>query len=121
MTPTDVARGLIERIEAGDVEGAAAFYAEDVVTWRNIDGRELVKKQILRILAFLAGLEELVYEDVRIQEVRDGFVQQHVLCCRSPRGDQVRAAACLVARVRDGRLLRVDEYLDSAAMAPLMA
>ena len=120
MTPTDVARGLIERIEAGDIEGAAAFYAEDVVTWRNIDGRELVKKQILRILGFLASLEGLVYEDLRIQELPEGFVQQHVLCCRSPSGESVRASACLVARVRDGQLLRVDEYLDSAAMAPLL-
>jgi len=120
MTPTEVAQGLIERIEAGDVEGAAAFYAEGVVTWRNIDGRELVKAQVLRILGFLAGLEDLVYEDVRIQEIADGFVQQHVLSCRSPGGESVRAAACLVARVQDGRLVRVDEYLDSAAMAPLL-
>ena len=120
MTPTDVARGLIERIEAGDVEGAADFYAEDVVTWRNIDGRELAKPQVLRILGFLAGLEDLAYEDVRIQETGSGFVQQHVLSCQSPLGEPVRAAACLVGSVESGRLVRLDEYLDSAAMAPLL-
>ncbi len=120
MTPTEVARGLIERIEAGDVDGAAAYYAEDVVTWRNIDGRELAKPQVRRILEFLAGLDELAYQDVRIQETHDGFVQQHVLTCRSPSGEPVRAAACLVGSVRDGQLARLDEYLDSAAMAPLL-
>ena len=120
MTPTEVASGLIERIEAGDAEGAAAFYAEDVVTWRNIDGRELAKRQVCRILEFLAGLDDLAYEDVRIQETQGGFVQQHILTCKAPSGESVRAAACLVASVRDGRLTRLDEYLDSAAMAPLL-
>lgn len=120
MKPTDVARGLIERIEAGDVEGAAGFYAEDVVTWRNIDGRELAKPQVRRILEFLSGLDDLAYEDVRIQETETGFVQQHVLTCTSPGGEPVRAAACLVGTVRDGQLARLDEYLDSAAMAPLL-
>jgi ketosteroid isomerase-like protein len=121
MTPTEVARGLIASIEAGDVDGAADWYAEDVVTWRNLDGRELAKPQVRKILAFLSSLEDLAYQDVRIQETADGFVQQHVLCCKSARGEDVRAAACLVATVRDGKLARIDEYLDSAAMAPLLA
>ncbi len=122
MTPSEVARALIGRIEAGDVEGALALYADDVVTWRNLDGRELGKKQVRTILAFLAGLPDLQYRDVRIQDTGDGrgFVQQHVLTCKSKQGEPVEAAACLVARVEQGQLKRLDEYLDSAAMAPLL-
>lgn len=120
MKPTEVARGLIDRIEAGDAAGAAGFYAEDAVTWRNIDGRELAKPQVRRILEFLSRLEGLAYEDVRIQETPDGFVQQHVLTCRSAGGEPVRAHACLVGAVQNGQITRLDEYLDSAAMAPLL-
>ena len=47
-------------------------------------------------------------------------VQQHVLACTSSSGVPVRAHACLVATVEDGRIRRLDEYLDAAAIAPLM-
>ena len=62
---------------------------------------------------------ELRYEDIRVQPTPTGFVQQHVLCCRSATGVEVRAHACLVATVEDGRIRRLDEYLDAAAIAPL--
>ena len=120
MTPTEVARGLIGHIVAGDVDGALAYYADDVVTWRNIDGRELGKPQLRKIFQFLAGLDGLAYEDVRIQETASGFVQQHVLTCKAPGGEPVRAAACLVATLSGDEIQRLDEYLDSAAMAPLL-
>jgi len=32
----------------------------------------------------------------------------------------VRVDACLVGTVEDGQIVRIDEYVDSAAMAPLM-
>ena len=35
------------------------------------------------------------------------------------RGVEVRAHACIVARVDDGRIRRLDEYLDAAAIAAL--
>lgn len=114
------ARRLIECVVGGDIAGVGALYHDDIVCWRNLDGRGLVKKQALKIVGFLGTLDELAYEDVRIEATATGFVQQHTLCCLSPSGEAVRVAACLVAEVRDGQILRIDEYVDSAAMAPLM-
>ena len=37
-----------------------------------------------------------------------------------PKGDEARIPSCVVARVEDGQITRIDEYADSAAMAPLM-
>lgn len=50
-----------------------------------------------------------------------GFVQQHVLT--GIRKDGVRASLpeVLVGRVRDGKIARLDEYLDSAHVAAFRA
>lgn len=116
-----VAQQLMQHLQAGDAEAALALYRDDVVVWRNLDQRELSKKQVARILRFLVGLRELRYADVRIQATREGFVQQHTLCCVAPNGAAVAVPACMVARVEAGQLTRVDEYMDGAAMTPLMA
>jgi len=42
-----------------------------------------------------------------------------VLRLRNARGTPVEIPVCIVARLRDGRIARIDEYLDPAAAAPL--
>ena len=49
-----LADDLRGRIEAGDVEGVDALYDDGAIVWRNIDNRELVKKQMLKVIEFLA-------------------------------------------------------------------
>jgi ketosteroid isomerase-like protein len=118
---THVARALIAAITAGDVAAVDALYHDDAVVFQNTSGATLSKRKMLGVIRFLAtGVSELRYEDVRVQPTPTGFVQQHVLACRSASGVPVRAHACLVATVEDGRIRRLDEYLDAAAIAPLM-
>ena len=115
-----MARQLIAAITAGDVAAVDALYHDDAVVFQNTSGQTLSKRKMLGVIRFLAtGVSELHYEDVRVQPTPTGFVQQHVLCCRSAAGVEVRAHACLVATVEDGRIRRLDEYLDAAAIAPL--
>lgn len=115
-----IARELTQRILAGDVEGVAELYHDDLSAWRSHDCRTLVRKQALRVVEILARqLRELRYEDVRIRPTPDGFVQQHVMRCLSPGGEPVEAHVCLVATLRDGRIAHIDEYMDSAQIAPL--
>lgn len=117
-----LANELRARIEAGDVAGVDALYDDRAVVWRNIDNRELTKRQMLRVIEFLATqVDNLRYEDVRVNATESGYVQQHTLRCVAANGTPVEARACLVVAVEGGRVLRLDEYLDSAAMAPLMS
>lgn len=116
----EVAQALMQRTLAGDIEGACELYAEDAVCWRNFDERELDKAQVARVIGFLRRLDDLRYEQVRISATDEGFVQQHVMRCRAASGADVRVAACLVAQVRDGLIRRLDEYVDSKAMAALL-
>jgi ketosteroid isomerase-like protein len=116
-----VARALSERLVAGDAAGVAALYADDVVVWRNVDNRELSKKQVLKVIGFLTtAVKGLRYENIRVVPTPDGFVQQHTLCCVAPNGTEVATHACLVAILRNGAIARLDEYFDAAQLAPLM-
>jgi len=116
----EVAARMMACIQAGDVEGMEALYHDDIVVWRNGDNRELVKKQALKVVKFLATLLNLSYDNVRVTPTPDGFAQQHDLCCTAPDGTEVRVHAAFIAKVESGRILRVDEYADGAQMAPLM-
>lgn len=117
----EVARALTSRLLAGDVEGVAALYHDDAIVWRNLDDRELVKKQMIKVVTFLStSVKDIRYSNVRVQATDTGFVQQHVLEGIAPSGAPVKAFACLVATLRDGKIARLDEYIDSAQLAPLM-
>jgi ketosteroid isomerase-like protein len=110
-----IADALFAAIEAGDIEAVRALYAPDAVIWHNNDGVEQTPEQNLRVLRWVVdNLRDRAYEDVRRIVTDDGFVQQHVL--RFTRGDGTRQEipACLVVRCTDGKITRLDEYLDSA-------
>lgn len=120
LASIEVAHRLIAAITGGNVAAVDALYHDDAVVFQNTSGQTLSKRKMLGVIRFLAtGVSELRYEDIRVQPTPTGFVQQHVLCCRSAAGVDVRAHACLVATVEDGRIRRLDEYLDAAAIAPL--
>jgi len=114
-----VAERLNASLQAGDVD--AGIYHDDIIAWRNFDGRSLVKKQALKVVAFLANdVRDLRYSDVRIQSTPSGYVQQHTLRAVAPSGEEVEVHACLVVAVEGDRILRIDEYMDASALAPLM-
>ena len=112
-----VADDLFNAIEKGDVEGVRSIYAADAVIWHNTDGVEQNVEQNLRTLQWVCdNLAERAYEDVRRTEFDGGFVQQHNLRF-TKNGERREVPACVVATVADGRITRIDEYLDSAHVA----
>jgi ketosteroid isomerase-like protein len=116
----EIARRLIAAISAGDVDAVAALYHEDLIGWRNVDRRELNRRQMLKIIGFLAsGVKDLRYDDVRVATTPRGYVQQHVLRATAPDGRAVEVPACLVVEIAEGQIRRIDEYMDAAALAPL--
>ena len=113
---------FFEAIPKGDIETIRSLYATDATVWHNFDGVAQTVDQNLRVLAWVAaGVEGLRYEDVRRRVTPDGWVQQHVLRGTAANGEPLEIEACIVFTVADGRITRVDEYLDSAQAAPLLA
>ena len=117
---TEVADRLFTAIEAGDLDEVRALYAPDAVIWHNTDGAEQTVEQNLRVLRWVVDhLADRRYEEVRRSPTPTGFVQQHVLRCTRDDGTRVEVPACLVVTCAGGRIVRLEEYLDSAHVARL--
>jgi hypothetical protein len=99
-----------------------AIYAPDAKLWHNNDEIEQTVDQNLRVLAWLIrALPERQYRILRREILPDGFFQQHVLEGVLADGQPFAMHACVVVQSKDGRIIRLDEYLDPAAGAPLAA
>lgn len=116
----EVAARLFEAIPRGDLEAVRAIYAPDAVIWHNYDGVRQSPDENLRVLAWVSkNVANMRYEEVQRQPTPTGFVQQHVLRGNAPNGTPLEVPACIVCTVVDGRVTRLDEYLDTAQVAPL--
>jgi ketosteroid isomerase-like protein len=121
-TALDLAERLFAAIAAGDVDGVRAIYAPGCVVWHNHDAVEQPAEDNLRTLAWVTrNIRDLRYEEIRRQATETGFVQQHVLRGIAPNGKALEVPACVVGTVADGKITRLDEYLDSAALAVLQS
>lgn len=120
--PIEVVAAMFAALEAGDIDAIDRLYADDLVVWTNFAKVEAPKAPSLKLVAWLArSVRGLRYEIVARHEIADGVVQQHILHGTAPDGTELHAPACLVVRVRDGRIVRIDEYLNVADVAALMA
>jgi ketosteroid isomerase-like protein len=125
-TNTGSAVGTVERffaaVEAGDVAELERIYSPDARIWHNDDGAEQGVPDNLRVLRGLHRVVgDLRYEIVRRAEVDGGVFQQHVLHGRLPDGSAVAMPAAMYLQIADGRVRRIEEYLDSAHAAPIRA
>ena len=96
MTEDDkrrVAAAYRAATRAGDAEAMAALCEPDAVTWHNHDDTEVDVERSARTLRWLH---------------------------RTAPGGPLRAHTCTVVTLpASGRVVRTEEYLDSAALAPL--
>jgi ketosteroid isomerase-like protein len=126
MSDADDIRALAHRffdaVEAGDLDAVRAIYAPDAVIWHNDDGKETSVADNLKVLAgFIKHLPVRRYENRRVDVFPGGFAEQHVLKLERGDGRRFELAACIICRVQDGRITRLDEYFDSAAVKALSA
>ena len=111
---------IIAAAQAGDPADLFNVYAPDAVIWHNHDGVEQTVEQNAKVLRRISErVTDREYTERRIQLFEGGVVQQHVLRGTNVRtGEPVTLHACVVVTVgEDGRIQRLDEYLDSAEAA----
>jgi uncharacterized protein len=117
-----LAERFVRAIESADEAAIKAIYAPDARIWHNFDNKEQTVEENLRVLRWMTRtLTSRHYRVLRREAFPGGFMQQHVLEGLLPDGQRFELAACLVCSVRNGRIVRLDEYLDSAATQPLLS
>ena len=116
-----LASRLFATVAAGDIEAVRGMYAPGAVIWLNASGTQTVEENLALLAQAARLIEGFRYEDVRRQITADGFIEQHVLCGRTAGGTELRVPSCIVCTVHEGRITRLEEYLDSAHLAPLFA
>ena len=118
----DLAERFMGAIQAGDAETVRACYAPDARIWHNNDGIEQTVDQNIKVLNWIARkLPQRHYRVLSREALKDGFMQQHVLEATLPDGTAWVMPACVVVRMKDWAIIRLDEYLDSAHSTALSA
>lgn len=121
-SPLEVAECLFAAIQAGDVDGVRSVYHPEIRVWHNYDQVSQTADENLRVLGWMVRkVKDLRYEEVRRYETADGFAQQHVLRGTAPNGEHLEMPAAIFCAVVEGRITRLEEYLDTAQTAVLRA
>ena len=104
---------LVAAIAAGDVDAVRALYAPDIAVWHNFDEREqTVDDNVVTLTDLHSRATQLQYTEIRRFVSPGGFVQQHVLVGNAAHG-HLRMPAIIRFWVEDGRITRLEEYVDT--------
>jgi ketosteroid isomerase-like protein len=110
-----LARKLVNAAATGNVDELKAIFDQNAVIWHNTDGLTVTMDDNLPIAAvFAAKVPHRSYEDIKITPFDGGYVQQHQWVGKSIDGEPFRLSACAIMHVRNGKIVRIDEYFDSA-------
>jgi ketosteroid isomerase-like protein len=117
----DLAERLFSAVQRGDVDALREIYAPNAEIWHNTDQQVQTVDQNLRTIGWIAAnVKRFRYEEIQRQATENGFVEQHLTRGTGPSGKEFTIPACIVCTVVDGRITRLDEYLDSAQVAALV-
>jgi ketosteroid isomerase-like protein len=105
---------LFDAIERGDIAAVESCYTPGMTMWFNVTGQLSSREENLEALVKGQGLHRRrTYNDRVINTFDDGFVAQYTVDVVAHDGTRTSLSACLVAEVRDGRIAKLFEYLDS--------
>jgi ketosteroid isomerase-like protein len=122
MTQNDadeLATQFYHALTSGDTATCGRLFGGDAVVWHNYD---LAEKSPAEALAPVAAMSAYAprFELVERVMVPGGWVQQHRFHFLFPDGDTRVLAALQRVHIRDGLIVRVDEYMDTAQLGAII-
>ena len=98
----------------------AEIFHDEIQVWHNVTDRAVDKRAALAIMRwYVRTVAERRYEIVERRHWPGGVMQRHILHGRV--GDaELHAPVCITFEVRDGQIIAIHEYVDSAAIAAMM-
>jgi len=120
MTILDLARKYMAALNAGDVAAARNCLHPDAEIWHNYDGLEQSVDQNMATLEFLLSKSKSLSYDIHRQDViESGYLQRHTLHLVSNTGIEMQTEAIAIISVKNGKITRIEEFLDPSPFAPL--
>ncbi len=102
--------------EENNVEKFATVLHDDFVMWYNFDPNDRTRDEFIETLKSAHSIfENQVNENTRITLTDDGFVLQATLRGVLD-GKEIASPYCLVAKIKDGKVIRGDEYFDTGQL-----
>lgn len=125
MSTIEQSRAIAEQIARGFQTGQMAdesLYAPDATTWHNVDETDIPHSQSRETMTLVRKVvPDFHAEDVHIHAWEDGFAMQYVFVGKANDGTSIRIPGCIIGTLKDGQIARIQEYVDSAHAAPLLA
>lgn len=110
-----VADAWTRAMREGGREQIERLIAPDIKMWRNTTRAYQPRADFIELAVSLSKtLPGFRYAEIRCAPTANGFVQQHLICGTGPSGQPFEVAACIFCEIRDSRIVRMDEYYDSA-------
>ena len=107
-------------LERCDVQATRELYAADAKLWHNFSQSFQPVEENLKTLEWMhRKLSNIEYDVVVREPIPGGFYQQHVLRGTLASGKAFAMPACAIVKVEDGKIVALDEYLDSQHTLPL--
>ena len=97
------------------------LYSDDCIIWHNVFGKDTTREDNIAGMRVDKGQRRRTYNDRVINVFHDGFVIQYSLNGVMHDGHVGPALwICIVGKVRDGKITRIDEYMDTSKFAAWM-
>lgn len=121
MQAIELAKHFIEAVERGDVATARACFADDAEIWHNFDNKIQSPDENMATLEWMIGKADTrEYRLQRLEEIPGGYLQQHILHIVDKAGRVLEMFACAVVSVKDGKITRIEEYIDPTPLSVWM-
>ncbi len=120
MTHDQTLDKIFAAAEAGDWTTFRAAFADDAVLKQNVGAEQQIDIALKYLPLLTADGTTLEYQNVRRVSGDSSITEIHDAVFTKPDGRVIRIDICVVMQFNDdGKIIRADEYLDSAAAAGL--
>ena len=120
MTHLELAEALFDAFANGDADTVRSLCAPDVTARQNKSEPMGLDELIGFSMAVHGVVRDFRYADAICTPTASGFVEEHRVRGTLPDGSDLDLAACVVADVRNGRVIDLREYVDGVAAGGLI-
>src|SRR5262245_42489134 len=114
----ELCEAFFDAYENRRIDVLERLYADDCIVWHNVFGRDTTGAENVAALPDgYRGQRRRTYNDRIVNTFEDGFVIQYSLNGVQHNGHRGALWICIVGRCRDGKITRIDEYMDSSKFA----